>query len=214
MFHQTSSWSRGRSWNPVSWDKIRREMKNSPRKSQEKVRQIQKNPLRMSRSNTWPYVTTYPQRILHEDILLHVVVVVNEEIRYTADTDKVWTQTARKRMPWKVYCDVVTELLPEANHRTFRTPDADGSMSGEWRFGFSLVATPGHRQDTTRGSNGCEVVRKALRRSGHEILTPAKIKTMTASRVCPWSWRKQDDVGTGETCIFVSFLEQIGWVFW
>ena len=67
--------------------------------------------LKSIQDNTWSYLTTHLRRILHEDILLHVV---DEEMKYAADEDKIRSQTARKRMPWKVYRAVVTELLPES----------------------------------------------------------------------------------------------------
>ena len=34
-------------------------------------------------------------------------------MRYAADVDEIRTKTARKRMPWSVYRQVVLELLPE-----------------------------------------------------------------------------------------------------
>ena len=66
--------------------------------------------LKSIQDNTWMYLTTHLRRILHEDILLRVV---DEEMKYDADTDQVRTKTARKRMPWEVYRKIVTELLPE-----------------------------------------------------------------------------------------------------
>ena len=60
--------------------------------------------------NTWLYLTTHLRRLLSEDILLRVV---DEEMRYLADTDKVRSSTPRNRMPWKIYRKVVTELLPD-----------------------------------------------------------------------------------------------------
>ncbi len=67
--------------------------------------------LKAIQDNTWSYLTTHLRRILHDDILLHVV---DEEMSYAADKDQVRSKTARKRMPWKVYRAVVTELLPES----------------------------------------------------------------------------------------------------
>ena len=66
--------------------------------------------LKSVQDNTWNYLTVHLRRILHEDILLRIV---DEEMKYAADTDKIRTKTARKRMPWSVYRQVVLELLPE-----------------------------------------------------------------------------------------------------
>ena len=60
--------------------------------------------LKSIQDNAWAYSSTHLRRILHEDILLHVV---DKEMEYEADTNGVRSKSARKRMPWKVYRETV-----------------------------------------------------------------------------------------------------------
>ena len=67
--------------------------------------------LKSIQDNVWSYLSTHLRRLLHEDILLHVV---DKEMEYEADVGEVRTKSVRKRMPWAVYREVVIQLLPES----------------------------------------------------------------------------------------------------
>ena len=67
--------------------------------------------LKSIQDNVWSYLSTHLRRILHEDILLHVV---DKEMEYEADVEQVRTKSVRKRMPWAVYREAVIQLLPES----------------------------------------------------------------------------------------------------
>ena len=68
--------------------------------------------LKTVQDNVWKYLTVHLRRILDGEILLRIV---DEEMKYEADQDGVKSQTARKRMPWQAYRDIVLELLPDGS---------------------------------------------------------------------------------------------------
>ena len=55
----------------------------------------------------WLYLTTHIKRILSEEILTSII---DLEMQYQDDVDEVRTKTARKRMPWKVYLEIVLSM--------------------------------------------------------------------------------------------------------
>ena len=101
--------------------------------------------LKSVQDTTWQYLTIHVKRILHEEILMSVI---DREMAYKADQDKIRSQTPRKRMPWKVYRELILETTMDSSglyelQVMLALNREVGETAGRWlqrlRIGKSLV---------------------------------------------------------------------------
>ena len=90
--------------------------------------------LKSVQDKTWLYLTTHVKRILGEDILK---LIIDAEMRYKADKDKVRSKTPRNRMPWKVYKSIVLEMTITSSglyelQIALALCREEGEMAGRW----------------------------------------------------------------------------------
>ena len=96
-------------------------------------------------------------------------------MEYEADVDNVRTETARKRMPWAVYREAVTQLLPESTGlfellMLMALCRETGDSAARW-----LQRCFEHRQGAGR-EDGSEASGEAIHRSCDQILHPVGIE--------------------------------------